>query len=164
MYEVTTRAIPARTLLCLKRSVDGEDGAWALGKEFIALLRRHVLPPIEGRAGAAFCIFWGEVSGNSDGPVEWCRPVPPAQADALAAQIPELQLRTEPAHHEAVVHLGRGGEIAPAHWQLASQSLGAWAEEHAAQPTELGVRITYLASGSGAAGGAPDCDFAVPIG
>ena len=38
MYEVATREIPERRVLCLKRNVD-EKGAWALGKEFIAILR-----------------------------------------------------------------------------------------------------------------------------
>ena len=48
MYEVATREIPARSLLCLKRNVD-EQGAWALGKEFIAILRERPLPKMDGR-------------------------------------------------------------------------------------------------------------------
>ncbi len=40
MYVVTTREIPERSLLCLKRNVD-EQGAWALGKEFPTILRQH---------------------------------------------------------------------------------------------------------------------------
>ena len=42
MYEVATREIPERSLLCLKRNVD-QQGAWALGKEFIAVLRERPL-------------------------------------------------------------------------------------------------------------------------
>ena len=38
IYDVTTREIPERSLLCLKRNVD-EQGAWVPGKEFIAILR-----------------------------------------------------------------------------------------------------------------------------
>jgi DNA-binding transcriptional MerR regulator len=38
MYEVATRQIPERTVLCLKRNVD-PAGAWALGKEFVAIMR-----------------------------------------------------------------------------------------------------------------------------
>src|ERR1700689_4783035 len=76
LYEVKTREIPDRSLLCVKRNVAGVDRAWAFGKEFIALLRHSQLPPIPGRAGAFFCIYWGEVSDDSDGPMEWCRPVP----------------------------------------------------------------------------------------
>ena len=69
MYDVHTRTLPARRLLCLKRHVDGTDAAWALGKEFIALLQRHDLPRIDGREGATFCIWWGEVSQDIDGPL-----------------------------------------------------------------------------------------------
>jgi DNA-binding transcriptional MerR regulator len=162
MYEVSTRDIPGRSLLCLKRSVDGQPGAWTVGKEFVALLRQRPLPRMEGRAGAAFCIYWGEVSDDSDGPIEWCRPVPGDRAEELAAQFPELALRTEAAHREAFVSLGRG-QIGPAQWRLASESLHAWAGEHDAQPSPLGVRVTLLATPPVTEGSEPDCDFAVPL-
>ncbi len=61
-YEVETREMPRRSLLCLKRNVDGQAGAWTLGKEFVGLFKEHPVPRVEGRAGAAFCIYWGEVS------------------------------------------------------------------------------------------------------
>lgn len=73
MYEAETREVPSYSLLCLKRNVDGSAGAWALGKEFVELLKEHRLPLMEGRVGATFCIHWGEVSDDSDGPLEWCR-------------------------------------------------------------------------------------------
>jgi hypothetical protein len=163
MFEVTGRDIPARSLLCLKRNVDGQQGAWALGKEFVALLRARPLPRTQGRAGAAFCIYWGEVSEDSDGPIEWCRPVPDDRAEVLAAQFPELSLRTEAAHREAFVHLGPGGQISPAQWQMASASLHAWADERGAHPSELGIRVTFLAHAPVTDGSAPDCDIAVPV-
>lgn len=163
MYEVTTREIPSRSLLCLKRNVEGEDGAWAFGKEFVAMLRKHSLPRMDGRAGAAFCIYWGEVSEDSDGPIEWCRPVPDELARELAAEIPELHLRTEPAHREAFVNLGPGGQTSPAQWKLVMESLHAWAVENAADPIDLGARVTYLAEEPRTETSAPDCDFAVPI-
>jgi DNA-binding transcriptional MerR regulator len=160
MYEVSTREMPERSLLCLKRNVTG-DQAWAFGKEFIALLRHYRLPRIEGRAGAFFCIYWGEVSEDSDGPLEWCRPVPADEAEALAARCPELTLRAEPAHHEAFVTLGANGQIDGAEWQLVEQSLHAWGERrHDVRMTELGLRITYLA---GEAGQETYSDFAVPF-
>jgi hypothetical protein len=46
MYEVSTREMPARSLLCLKRSIAGRDQAWAFGKEFVALLRHYQLPQV----------------------------------------------------------------------------------------------------------------------
>lgn len=163
MYEVATRDIPARSVLSLKRSVVGASGAWAFGTEFVALLRQHRLPRLEGRAGAVFSIYWSEVRDDSDGPVEWCRPIPTDQAEQLAVEVPQLVLRREPAHREAFVHLGPGGQTEPAQWQLISQSLQRWVEEHAAQPSELGARITYLADPTTPGNQGPDCDFAIPI-
>ena len=172
MYEVATREMPERSLLCLKRNVD-EQGQWAFGKEFIAILRERPLPRIEGREGASFCIYWGEVSADSDGPVEWCRPVPEAEAPALAEHYPELTLRTEPAHREAFVALPVGPEGTSAvHFQLAMEALQAWGQEQeqehegerlALTPEDLGLRITYLATGPITQTSVPDCDVAVPF-
>ena len=160
MYEVSTREMPERSLLCVKRNVVGVDRAWAFGKEFIALLRHYQLPQIPGRAGAFFCIYWGEVSEDSDGPMEWCRPVPADEAEALAARCPELTLRAEPAHQEAFVKIG-DGQIDGADWQVVSRSLEAWSEQQPdILPADLGLRITYLPSEVG-----QDTyqDFAVPF-
>jgi DNA-binding transcriptional MerR regulator len=173
MDGVATREMPERSLLCFKRNVD-EQGAWAFGKEFIAILRERPLPKIEGRAGAFFCIYWGWVSADSDGPVEWCKPVPQAEAHALAEHYPELTLRTEPAHREAFVPLpvGPDGIAAAEHWQLAVESLQAWGQEQehegerlALTPEDLGLRITYLATGPVTESSVPDdyCDVAVPF-
>jgi len=175
MYEVATREIPERSVLCLKRNVD-EQGAWALGKEFIAILRERPLPKVNGREGAMFSIYWGEVSADSDGPVEWCKPIPEADAQALASHYPELSLRTEPAHREAYVALpndaiptGPGGDPGVQR-QLVSEALQAWAKEQAIDPErldrtpeDLGVRITYLANGPVTETSPPYCDFAVPF-
>jgi DNA-binding transcriptional MerR regulator len=163
MYDVHTRELPQRSILCLKRNVAGEEAAWALGKEFVALMKRQEAPRVDGRAGAPFCIYWGEVSEDSDGPLEWCRPVPGDEAEALAAAMPELSLRTEPAHAEAFVHLGPGGETTLAQWQLVWESLRAWGEEQRAQPSDLGARVTYLSTGPVTPTSRPDCDFAVPL-
>ncbi len=160
MYEVSTREIPERAMLCITRNVASEKAAWAFGKEFIALLRHYQLPQIPGRAGAFFCIFWGEVSEDSDGPMEWCRPVPGDEAEALAARCPELTLRAEVAHQEAFVKIG-DGQIDGADWQVVSRSLEAWSEQrHDIRATDLGLRITYLPSEFG-----QDAyqDFAVPF-
>ena len=168
MYEVATREMPERSLLCLKRNVD-DQGQWAFGKEFIAILRERPLPKIEGREGAAFCIQWGWVSADSDGPVEWCKPVPQAEARALAEHYPELTLRTEPAHREAFVALPAGYGVVQ--WELAMESLQAWGQEEeqehegerlALTPEDLGLRITYLATGP-VTDPVPDCDVAVPF-
>jgi DNA-binding transcriptional MerR regulator len=175
MYEVATREMSERSILCLKRNVD-KQGAWALGKEFIAILRERPLPKMEGREGAMFSIYWGEVSADSDGPVEWCKPVPEADAQVLASHYPEMTLRTEPAHREAYVALandalptGPGGDPGVQR-QLVSEALRAWAENGGINPEgltltpeDLGVRITYLANGPVTETSPPYCDFAVPF-
>jgi DNA-binding transcriptional MerR regulator len=176
MYEVATREIPERSLLCLKRNVD-EQGQWAFGKEFIAIWRQRPLPLMEGRAGASFCIWWSHPSADSDGLIEWCRPIPPTEAAALAERYPELTLRTEPAHTEAFATLPPGpAEQAVVHWQLAVESLGAWVQEQEREhegeritvtltDEDLGVRTTYLATPGMTAATVPDdyCDLAVPF-
>ena len=92
--------------------------------------------------------------------MEWCRPVPPDEAVALAARCPELALRAEPAHQEAFVKIG-DGQIDSADWEVVSRSLGAWAEQQpAALRPDLGVRITYLPSEFGRDNYQ---DFAVPF-
>jgi DNA-binding transcriptional MerR regulator len=169
VYEVAAREMPQRSLLCLKRNVD-ESGLWGFGKQFIAIIRDQRLPRIGGREGAVFCIYWGQVSADSDGPVEWCKPVPAAEAEGLAAQFPELTLRVEPAHREAYVDLGPGGQISAAQWHLADEALRSWADAQGIDPKQLsltpedlGVRITYLASQPPNEKTGPDCDFAVPF-
>ena len=173
MYEVALREMPERSLLCLKRNAD-EQGTWALGKEFIAILRERPLPKMEGREGAMFLVYWGEVNADSDGPVEMCKPVPTREARALAEHYPELTLRTEPAHQEAFVALPHdpGGTTTAAHWQLATESLHAWMQEQeqlhqderlSIEPADLGVRLTYLWTEPVTQTSAPDCDFAIPF-
>jgi DNA-binding transcriptional MerR regulator len=170
--EVSTREMPQRSILCLKRNVN-EPGAWAFGKEFIGIIRDPRLPRLEGREGAVFSIYWAQVSADSDGPVEWCKPVPEAEAEALAEQFPELTLRIEPAHREAYVALGYGERdpaegLDPTQWPLVEEALRKWADDYA-EPAQLalagnlGVRITYLATGTASDRRAPDCDFAVPF-
>jgi DNA-binding transcriptional MerR regulator len=175
MYEVATREVAERSVLCLKRNVD-EKGAWALGKEFIAIMRERPLPKMGGREGAAFSIFWGDVSADSDGPVEWCKPVPESDAKGLASHYPELSLRREPAHREAYVVLpndalpsGPGGNPG-VHWQLVGEALRAWAEEGGInpetltlKPEDLGMRITYFVSEPVTEMSVPSCDFAAPF-
>ncbi len=171
MYEVATREVPERTLLCLKRNVDPEN-LWAFGKEFIAILRERHLPKMPGREGGMFSIYWGLVTGDSDGPVEWCKPIPPEDAEALASQNPDLALRVEPAHSEAYVVLPSDPDSSSPQWQLAMDALQNWAtaqgiddDELAIQPADLGLRFTYFAAEPITGNNVPDdySDFAAPF-
>jgi hypothetical protein len=162
MYEVAVRDIPARSLLSLIRRVH-EDDLIPMGRElFIHRLARGGVPRIEGIAGAPFTIFYGEVSGDSDGPVEWCWPVPDDQAAEIAARFPDLTLRTEPAHQEAFVR-----RQAPGMWsngteiEIAIESLIAWASEQQRQSSE-GVR-SVLVFNPDNKGAGPDTEFALSL-
>ncbi|HEX4725495.1 MAG TPA: helix-turn-helix domain-containing protein [Pseudonocardiaceae bacterium] len=160
MYEVTVRDIPARSLLSLIRRLH-EDDLIPMSRElFIHRLARGGVARIEGIAGAPFTIFYGEVSGDSDGPVEWCWPVPDDQADEIAARFPDLTLRTEPAHQEAFVRQdapGTGGAQA----EIAIEALFAWASEQHRQPSG-GVR-SVLVFNPANRGAGPDTEFAVSL-
>jgi hypothetical protein len=71
-----------------------------------------------------------EVTEDSDGPVEWCWPVPGDQAAAIAGRFPDLTLRTEPAHQEAFIHLGQR-QPAGAGWQAVGDAPYRWTlEQH----------------------------------
>jgi len=162
MYEVTVRDMPARNLLSLMRHLH-EDEVIPMGRElFIHRLARGGVSRVEGIAGAPFTIFYGEVSGDSDGPVEFCWPVPDDQADEIAARFPDLTLRTEPAHQEAFVRpgaSGMGGGGAEA--EIAIEALFAWASEQHRQPSG-GVR-SVLVFNPANPGAGPDNEFAVAL-
>ena len=87
-------------------------------------------------------------------------------------QVSGVTLRTEPAHQEAFVALPDwSGPDSAVHWQLAIESLQAWAQEQeqehederlALTPEDLGLRLTYLWTGP-VTDPVPDCDLAVPF-
>lgn len=87
--------------------------------------RDHQLPLPDGPGGLFILVYHGQVSADSDGPVEFCKPVPADQAAAFAAALPALTLRTEPAHQEAYIQPGHAQLTAP-QWELLTQSLGDW--------------------------------------
>jgi hypothetical protein len=164
MYEVKVRDMPARSLLCLLRHASSRQEVWDLGNEVMGMLKAQPPPPVDGVAGAAFLIYYGEVNQDSDGPVEFCRPLPQDLADQLAASFPGLTLCTEPAHQEACIHPGED-PVTAAHAQLVSDSAMAWAAEQQRQPSDLPVRVTLLTTtapvtDASRRGGS---DFAVPL-
>ena len=163
MYEVKVRDIPARSLLCLLRHASNQQEVWDLGKGVIGMLKAQPPPRVDGVAGAAFLIYYGEVNQDSDGPVEFCWPVPQDLAGQLAASFPGLTLRTEPAHQEAYVHLDQ--DATEAQWQAAGDSALAWAAGQQRQPSDLPPRVTLLTTtapvtDTSKRGGS---DFAVPL-
>ena len=94
MYEVAVRDIPARSLLSLMRRAH-QDELMQMGREFfIHRMARGGVARVDGIAGAPFTIYYGEVSGDSDGPVEFCWPVPQRPGRRDRRQVP----RSHPPH------------------------------------------------------------------
>jgi DNA-binding transcriptional MerR regulator len=154
--DVAVRALPARRLLTLQRHVTADELV-LLGRDFIIhRMREAAVPRLEGVAGGPFCIYHGQVTADSDGPVEWCRPVPDEGAEALAARFPDLALRTEPAHEEAFVHLP-SARVGDAEATLAAEALITWTTANGRQPAE-GLRVVLLPGDDG-----PSCDFAIRL-
>jgi DNA-binding transcriptional MerR regulator len=135
MYEVEVRDVPERRLLCIVSRMHQTELVERSRELFVRPLQAAGLPRVPGVAGAAFLIFHGEVSGDSDGPVEWCRPVPEDRAEECAALMPQLTLRTEPAHQEAFVRLpatDTGDD--PTEAELALRDLHDWAVREHREP------------------------------
>jgi DNA-binding transcriptional MerR regulator len=163
MYEVELRDMPERKELSLLRRLHSDELMTQSRELFLYPLRVAQVPRIEGAAGAAFVIFHGEVSGDSDGPVEWCRPLPAEQAEHYAAELPQFTLRTEPAHQEAFVRLGpmRLGEDGGVEGELALRAVQAWARDNGREPAG-GIRMALLFNPANGGAG-PDREFVVPL-
>jgi DNA-binding transcriptional MerR regulator len=161
MYDIALRDMPARKLLCLNRHAHS-DQLMDIGKGFIAKFREMPggTPRLDGIAGAPFVIYYGEVSQDSDGPIEWCWPVPDGRAGAIASTLPDLTLRTESPHREAYIHLD-SAIGAERHWPSILESLTAWGAEQGHQPSG-GIRQIFINKGRAEAEG-PACDFAVSL-
>jgi len=164
MYEVKVRDIPARSLLCMLRHASTQQEVWDLGKEVIGMLKAQPPARVEGVAGAAFLIYYGEVNQDSDGPVEFCWPVPQELAGQIAAGFPGLSLRTEPAHQEACIHLGQD-PVTEAQSQVVSDSAMAWVAEQQRKTSDLPVRVTLLTTAAPVtdASSRAGSDFALPL-
>ena len=158
MYDVSVRTVPARNVLSLLRHMHWEEFT-GVAHDFSR--RFGGVPRLDGAAGASFIVYHGEVSQDSDGPAEFCRPVPVEIAAELAAEFPDLVLRTEAEHDEAFVHLARDGRQTPsAQSMMVLETLHTWAAEQGRRPGGS-VRQIFTAGGPSAAGLA--CDFAIPL-
>jgi DNA-binding transcriptional MerR regulator len=157
-YAVGLRALPDRSVLTQTRHVH-VDGLTAAREEFVGTFLQAGVPQLGGARGAPFTVYYGEVSFDSDGPIEWCWPVAEQEAERLSARFPDLTLRTDPAHQEAYVHYGATTQLHAARISLAAQSLLAWAQDQDRRGSG-GMRLVYLSPGDGAE---VDCDVVLPL-
>jgi DNA-binding transcriptional MerR regulator len=158
MYDIELRRIPERTLLSINRHVDAA-GTDAFFDHAFARLRAGG-KGIAGIAGAPFVIFYGEVSEDSDGPIELCRPIEGEGAQPGAAS-GEMQLRREPAHDEAYIRLSMKEMGWPA-MLPACDALERWTKEHGREPAGA-LRQVLIADQRTAAPDTLVCDLSVPL-
>jgi DNA-binding transcriptional MerR regulator len=152
-YDIQTRTIPERTLVALTRHVHANEAGPFFSDAFARL--RAAGPGIEGIAGCPFVVYYGEVSDDSDGPVELCRPVTADPAD------PDLQARTEPSHEEVFIRVAMKDMGWPA-LAPAVDALEAWIRERRRAPAGA-LRQVLIADQRTAEPDTPVCDLSVPL-
>jgi DNA-binding transcriptional MerR regulator len=159
MYAIETRTLPERKLLTINRHVHiGATDAF-FGDAFARL--RSAGTGLPGVAGVPFLIFYGEVSEDSDGPLELCRPVAAVTDPQAVDGASDVRLRVEPAHDEIYIRL----TLAETGWPTmlpAVDALDAWITEHdrrAAGP----LRQVLIGDRRTATPDTPTCDLTVPL-
>jgi len=158
-YDVQTRTIPERTLVSISRHLRAGEADAFLAEAFARL--RSAGPGVEGIAGCPFLVFYGEVSDDSDGPVELCRPVAAGSAVDQAAAMAGVQLRVEPAHDEVFIRLAMKDMGWPA-LAPAVDALEAWSRDQRREPAGA-LRQVLIADQRTAAPATPVCDLSIPL-
>ena len=158
MYDVNLRSMPERRLLTISRHLTiGETDAF-FADAFVRL--RAGGPGLDGIAGVPFLIFYGEVSDDSDGPLELCRPVsaeaPPA--DGLGG---DIQAVVEAAHDEAYIRVAKKDLGWPA-LLPACDALEAWVADRGREPAGP-LRQVFIADQRSATPDTLVCDLSLPL-
>lgn len=157
-YDVQTRSIPERTLLSVSQHLHAGETDAFFGEAFTRL--RSAGPGMAGIAGCPFLVFYGEVSDDSDGPLELCRPVAPGSAADPAATA-GIQRRVEPAHDEVFIRLAMKDMGWPA-LAPAADALEAWIREQRREPAGA-LRQVLIADQRTATPDTLVCDLSVPL-
>ena len=155
MYDINVRHLPERRLVSINRHVDA-PGTGAFFDEAFSRLRAAG-PGLQGIEGVPFLVFYGEVSEDSDGPIELCRPVDVA----AAASGTDIQYRVEAAHDEAYIRLTLK-EMGWPELLPACDALERWTRENGREPAGA-LRQLLIADQRTASPDTPVCDLSVPL-
>ena len=158
-YEIEVRTMPERTLLAINRHVYLADTDAFFGDAFARL--RAGGPGVAGVAGVPFLIFYGEVSADSDGPIELCRPVAADAGNPAADASSGVERRIEPAHGEAYIRLPKK-EVAWPAMLPACDALERWVHDHQRRPAGP-LRQLLIADQRTATPDTLTCDLSVPL-
>jgi DNA-binding transcriptional MerR regulator len=159
MREVSTRAIPERKVASVSRHVTITEAEAFFAEAFPRL--SALSPGLPGIEGVPYVVYFGEVSQDSDGPVELCRPVAPGTPEGPVAESPDIQVRVEPAHDEAYVRLSVAEMPWPAMLPFAD-ALERWTGDHGRRPAAP-LRQVLFADLRTAAPDTLACDLSVPL-
>jgi DNA-binding transcriptional MerR regulator len=159
MKDISVRAIPERKVASVSRHVTVAEAEAFFASAFPRL--RAAWPCLTGIEGVPYVVYYGEVSEDSDGPVELCRPVAGHTPEGPLAGSPDIQVRVEPAHDEAYVRL----TVAEASWPRMlpfADQLEAWGREHDRRPSAP-LRQVLFADLRTAGPDTLACDLSVPL-
>jgi len=158
-YNIETRTIPDRSVAAIHRHVHANQTNSFFVDAFARL--RAVGDGLEGIEGVPFVIFYGEVSDDSDGPIELCRPIATLTNSCRQPGNHDPDIRVEPAHEEAYIRLAKN-EIGWPAMQPACDALEAWTSEHNRQPAGP-PRQVLIADQRTATPDTPVCDLSLPL-
>lgn len=155
MFEIQTRAVPARRLMSIQRRLHGDQTA-TFAREAKALFRAHL-----GDAeptGPFSLIFHGPVNDQADGPIEAVLGVP----DHIQPS-DQIGIRVEPAHTEAFTTITKRQWDYPA--ILAAYDAVACSPQATERPgSQLSCREVYLAEPEAIGPDDLICEIAYPLG
>jgi hypothetical protein len=110
-YEIGTRSIPERRLAAISRHLHADETDAFFTDAFARLRSVGPGPGGDRRLPVPYIIFYGEVSDDSDGPVELCRPLAPP-AEGSTEVWPGIEVSVEAAPEEAFVPGAEGHGLA----------------------------------------------------
>jgi DNA-binding transcriptional MerR regulator len=153
MYEVQEREVPEQVVLTEQRHVTADelpDWIPAAGHRLMRAAAEH-----GGQSGPMFVVYHGEVSQDSDGPVEVCVPVAQNGSDDVATRI-------EPEHREAYTRITKAQVDFP---QILSayEAVTAWIRARGLTIENCSPREIYFADWDAAGPDDEVCDVAYPL-
>ncbi|GAA3881622.1 MerR family transcriptional regulator [Saccharothrix violaceirubra] len=151
MYEVSSRAVPDQVVLTEQRHIRQPELSGWIGAAMSRLFTTALTDG--GPSGSPFVIYHGEVTEDSDGPVEVCVPV--------AREVAGTPSRVEPAHTEAFVRL-RKREVRYPQILGAFDAVATWVTDQGHPLTEA-PREVYFADWEKIGPDDPACDIALPF-
>ena len=159
MRDVSVRSMPERMVASISRHVTASEAEAFIDDAFGRL--RAFGAGLEGISGAPFVVYYGEVSQDSDGPIELCRPVALDTGPGAPPVSQDIQVRVEPAHDEAYIRL----TPAEASWPAmlpAIDALEHWGRDHDRTPRGP-LRQVFIADMRTAGPDTLVCDLTVPL-